>query len=109
MIMSNGSKKNLFKERNSITIYLEQSEKERITKFAEKSDISVGQLAREAFKMRMAGGNDPFNKGFNQGLNEAIRIANVCEGATMMFPSGKTFAKVVSDDIEKFLREHKDE
>ena len=109
MIMSNGSKKSLFNERNSITIYLEQSEKERITKFAEKSDISVGQLAREAFKMRMAGNNDPFNKGFNQGLNEAIRIANACEGATMMFPSGKTFAKVVSDDIEKFLREHKDE
>jgi len=109
MTMSNGSKKSLFNERNSITIYLEQSEKERITKFAEKSDISVGQLAREAFKMRMAGGNDPFNKGFNQGLNEAIRITNSCEGATMMFPSGKTFAKVVSDDIEKFLREHKDE
>jgi hypothetical protein len=107
--MSNGSKKSLFKDRNSVRIYLEQSEKERITKFAEKSDISVGQLAREAFKMRMAGNNDPFNKGFNQGLNEAIRIANACEGATMMFPSGKTFAKVVSDDIEKFLREHKDE
>jgi hypothetical protein len=107
--MINGSKKNLFNERNSITIYLEQSEKERITNFAKKSDISVGQLAREAFKMRMAGNNDPFNKGFNQGLNEAIRIANACEGATMMFPSGKTFAKVVSDDIEKFLREHKDE
>jgi hypothetical protein len=52
--MINGSKKNLFKERNSITLYLEQSEKDRITKFAEKSDISVGQLAREAFKMRMA-------------------------------------------------------
>jgi hypothetical protein len=109
MIMSNGSKKSLFKDRNSVRIYLEQSEKERITKFAEKSDISVGQFAREAFQMRMAGGDNPFNKGFNQGLNEAIRIANACEGATMMFPSGKTFAKVVSDDIEKFLREHKDE
>jgi hypothetical protein len=109
MIMSNGSKKSLFKDRNSVRIYLEQSEKERITKFAEKSDISVGQFAREAFQMRMAGGDNPFNKGFNQGLNEAIRITNSCEGATMMFPSGKTFAKVVSDDIEKFLREHKDE
>ena len=107
--MSNGSKKSLFKDRNSVRIYLEQSEKERITKFAEKSDISVGQFAREAFQMRMAGGDNPFNKGFNQGLNEAIRITNSCEGATMMFPSGKTFAKVVSDDIEKFLSEHKDE
>ena len=59
--------------------------------------------------MRMAGGDDPFNKGFNQGLYEAIRIANVCEGAKMMFPSGKSYAQVVIDDIEKFLREHKDE
>ena len=90
-------------------VYVDVDEKERIAKFAEKCGISVGQLAREAFKMRMAGGDDPFNKGFNQGLNEAIRIANVCEGAQMMFPSGKTYAKVVSDDIEKFLREHKDE
>jgi hypothetical protein len=109
MIMSNGSKKSLFKERASILFYIEQSDKDRITKFAKKSNISVCQLAREATVMRMAGGDNPFNKGFNQGLNEAIRIANACEGATMMFPSGKTFAKVVSDDIEKFLREHKDE
>ena len=107
--MSNGSKKNLFNNRTSITIYVETAEKARITKFAEKSDLSVGQLSREAFQMRMAGGNNPFNKGFNQGLNEAMRIVNACEGATMMFPSGKTFAKVVCDDIEKFLREHKDE
>ena len=107
--MSNGSKKSLFKDRTSITFYLEQSDKDRIIKFAEKSDISVCQLAREATVMRMAGNNDPFNKGFNQGLNEAIRIANACEGAQMMFPSGKSYAKVVSDDIEKFLREHKDE
>ena len=90
-------------------VYIEDAEKKRIIKFAEKCGISVGQLGREAFKMRMAGADDPFNRGFNQGLNEAIRIANACEGATMMFPSGKTFAKVVSDDIEKFLREHKDE
>ena len=109
MIMSNGSKKSLFNERTEIMVYIEDTEKKRITKFAEKCGISVGQLAREAFKMRLAGSNDPFNKGFNQGLNEAIRIVNDCEGATMMFPSGKTFAKVVSDDIEKFLREHKDE
>jgi hypothetical protein len=107
--MSNGSKKSLFKKRTEIMVYVDVDEKERIAKFAEKCGISVGQLAREAFKMRMAGGDDPFNKGFNQGLNEAIRIANVCEGAQMMFPSGKSYAKVVSDDIEKFLREHKDE
>lgn len=106
--MINGSKKNLFKDRTEIMVYVDTSEKERITKYAEKHGISVGQLAREAFKMRMAG-DDPFNKGFNQGLNEAMRIANSCDGATMMFPSGKTFAKVVCDDIEKFLREQKND
>ena len=107
--MINGSKKNLFNSRTSITIYVETTEKAKITKFAEKSDLSVGQLARQAFQMRMAGNSDPYNTGFNQGLNEAMRIVNACNGATMMFPSGKTFAKVVCDDIEKFLREHKDE
>jgi hypothetical protein len=107
--MNDGTKKNRFKNIVPVMVYIEPTERDKVFAFAKKCGISVAQLAREAFKMRMAGSNDPFNKGFNQGLNEAMRIVNACEGATMMFPSGKSFAKIVCDDIEKFLRDSKDE
>ena len=107
--MSNGSKKNLFNDRTEIMVYVEDAEKKRITKFAEKCNISVGQLAREGFKMRMAGGDDPFNKGFNQGLNEAMKIVSNTEGAKMMFPSGKSFAHLVCENIEAYMRDKFDE
>jgi hypothetical protein len=55
--------------------------------------------------MRMAGEDDLFNQGFNQGLNEAMKIVRQTDGAKMMFPSGKSFAQLVCDEIERFIRE----
>jgi hypothetical protein len=51
--------------------------------------------------------DDPFKNGFNQGLNEAMRIVRETEGAKMMFPSGKSFGQLVCDEIEKFLKDKK--
>ncbi len=108
--MNDGKKKvSRFKTVKQKVIYLPHELAEKFEKYAKKNDITQSKIVCEGIVMRMSGNDDPFNQGFNQGLNEAIRIANACDGATMMFPSGKTFAKVVSDDIEKFLREHKDE
>jgi hypothetical protein len=52
----------------------------------------------------MAGETDPFNQGFNSGLNEAMNIVRNTDGAKMMFPSGKSFAELVCEEIEKFQR-----
>jgi hypothetical protein len=59
--------------------------------------------------MRISGSDDPFNNGFNQGLNEAMKIVRETEGAKMMFPSGKSFGQLVCDEIDKFKREKKHE
>jgi hypothetical protein len=88
-------------------VYLDPKERESVKVFSKKENMSVSQLSREAFQMRMSDSSDLFNSGFNAGLNEAMKIVNNCQGATMMFPSGKSFARVVCDDIEKFLREKK--
>lgn len=48
-------------------------------------------------------GND-FNTGFNDGLNEAMKIAKETEGAKMMFPSGKSFADLVCENLKAALR-----
>jgi hypothetical protein len=88
-------------------VYLDPKERESVKVFSKKENMSVSQLSREAFQMRMSDSSDLFNSGFNAGLNEAMKIVNNCQGATMMFPSGKSFARVVCDDIEKFLRDKK--
>jgi hypothetical protein len=54
--------------------------------------------------MRMSGDKDPYNRGFNDGLNKAMEITQNSEGAKMAFPSGKTFAQNVCDDIMKYMR-----
>ena len=94
-----------FKTVVPLMVYLDPKERESVKAFSKKESMSVSQLSREAFQMRMSDSSDLFNSGFNAGLNEAMKIVNNCQGATMMFPSGKSFARIVCDDIEKFLRE----
>ena len=96
-----------FKTVVPLMVYLDPKERDNVKAFSKKESMSVSQLSREAFQMRMSNSSDLFNSGFDAGLNEAIKIVNNCQGATMMFPSGKSFAKVVCDDIEKFLRDKK--
>ena len=96
-----------FKTVVPLMVYLDPKERESVKTFSKREKMSVSQLSREAFQMRMSDSSDLFNSGFNAGLNEAIKIVNNCQGATMMFPSGKSFARVVCDDIEKFLRDKK--
>jgi len=86
-------------------IYLSPDDKKRMTNYAKVNKIPATQIAREGIRMRMEGDENPYNKGFNEGLNEAMRITRANQGAEMKFPSGKSFAQLVCDDIEKFMRE----
>lgn len=109
MIMNNGVKKmSRFKSVVPIMVYVDPTERTKIQSYAKKEKINVSQLARESFRMRMSGSDDPFTSGFNEGLNEAMKIVRETEGAKMMFPSGKSFGQLVCDEIEKFLRERKE-
>jgi hypothetical protein len=98
-----------FKTVVPLMIYLEPADRERVKAFAKNEGLNVSQLSREAFQMRMSDSSDLFNSGFNAGLNEAMKIVNNCQGASMMFPSGKSFARVVCDDIEKYLKDKKND
>jgi hypothetical protein len=108
--MKDGAKKmSRFKTVVPIMVYVEPTARAKIQSFAKKEKTNVSQLAREAFKMRMSGDEDPYNNGFNQGLNEAMKIVSTTEGAKMMFPSGKSFAQLVCENIEEFMRRKSDE
>jgi len=86
-------------------IYLHPDERERLTLHAKQTKIPASQIAREGIKMRLEGSDNPYNKGYNEGLAEAMRITRANQGAQMKFPSGKSFADLVCDDIEQFIRE----
>ena len=101
--MSDGKKVTRFKTVAPVMIYMPIEEDEEFKAFAKKNKLTNSQVACEGIKMRM-NGND-YNTGFNDGLNEAMRVAENTEGAGMMFPSGKSFGKLVAEAIEKVMRE----
>ena len=103
--MKNGVRKmSRFKSVVPIMVYVDPTERTKIQSYAEKKKMSVSQLARESFAMRMSGNDDPFNNGYNQGLNDAIQVINTTEGAKMAYPSGKKVSELLNDEIEKLLR-----
>ena len=89
--------------------YLTPSEYAKLKKFAKATKMPMTQVMREAVTLRVASGN-PYIKGFNDGLEEAIKAVNAMPHAQMRFPSGKSFAELVNDDlIVRRLKEVKDE
>lgn len=89
--------------------YLSPSEYARMKKFASKNKITMTQVVREAVTARIASGNQ-YVAGFNDGLQKAIDTVNAMAHAQMRFPSGKSFAELVSDDLVILrMREDKDE
>jgi hypothetical protein len=97
------------KNLKQIMIYMSPEEDARFTKYSKITKTPKTVIAREGIRMRMSGDKDPYNRGFNDGLNKAMEIALVAEGAQMAFPSGRTFAQVVCDDIMKYLRDKKND
>jgi hypothetical protein len=71
-----------------------------LKKFSHKHKISMSQLIREGITSRMSGG-DRYLSGFNDGVNSSINVVNANKAAKMRFPSGKSFAELVIEDLQK--------
>lgn len=78
--------------------YLQMADYVKLKKFSSKNKTSMTQVVREAVTARISGG-DPYVAGFNAGLQEAIDAVNAMTPAQMRFPSGKSFAELVSDEL----------
>lgn len=93
-----------FKTVAPVMIYVEPTELAELKSFAKQKKLTVSSLAREGLRMRMAGNDNLYNRGFNEALDVAIKIAHKTEGAKITFPSGKTFSDLICEEIEKFRR-----
>ncbi len=78
--------------------YLQPQEYAKLKKFAARNKMPMTQLVREAVTARISGGN-AYVDGFNDGLQTAIDAVNAMKHAQMRFPSGKSFAELVTDDL----------
>jgi len=93
-----------FKSVHPLMIYLDKRSQTKLKKFATNNQASVSQIAREGLKMRLTQ-DHPYNTGWNDALIAAMDVVRKTKGAQMMFPSGKSFADIVCEEIEHIVRE----
>ena len=93
-----------FKTVAPLMIYMDPKEITKLKAFAMEKKVTVSSLAREGIRMRLAGEKEPYNKGFNEALELAIKATHKTDGAKITFPSGKSFSDLVCDEINKFKR-----
>ena len=99
--------KSRFKNAHPLMVYMSIKQRALVKLFSQKQRLPVSQLVREGLLMRMAV-DDRYNSGWNDALDEAMRIANDSNAGKMMFPSGRSFSQMICDDIVEMKRDLKD-
>jgi hypothetical protein len=79
--------------------YLEDAKYVQLKRFSKQAKIPMSQLIREAIDLRISPG-DKYVTGFNDGLIAAMKAVSANEAAQMRFPSGRSFADLVNEQIE---------
>jgi hypothetical protein len=82
--------------------YLTFDQYARLKRFASKNDVPMAQVIRESIDARIAAG-DRYSHGYNTALKDAMRSVAENKAARMRFPSGKSFADLVNDDLQKLV------
>jgi len=78
--------------------YLEEDSHIALKKFAKSKQLTMAKLVREGLMMRMSEGHEYIN-GFNECLNQVETLLANNRAAQIRFPSGKTFAEMMIDEI----------
>jgi hypothetical protein len=89
-------------------VYLEPKEIKRLKKFSADHKIAMTQVVREAVNARLTAG-DPFTNGFNTGIDKAVTAVKATQWAQMRFPSGRSIAELIDDDLSSLKMEFFDQ
>ena len=95
-----------FKQYKPFMAYLEPAEIDKLKKFAKQTKLPMAQIVREAISQRMANG-DPYQAGFNAGVDKSVSDVIDMKPAKMRFPSGASFAELVETELQKLKRKEK--
>jgi hypothetical protein len=87
-----------FKKFKPFMTYVSEDEHIRMKKFAKLKKITMAQMIREAIDSRLSVG-DPYTAGYNAGIDRSIAVVNQNNAAKMRFPSGKSFAELIVEEL----------
>lgn len=82
--------------------YLGAEQHRDLKRFSQRNKIAMSQLIREAVDARITQG-DRYVAGYNKALHDAIDAIYNNRAAKMKFPSGKSFADVFNEEIQKLI------
>ncbi len=82
--------------------YLDDADYVKLKKFAKAKKVTMARILREGLEVRMAQDN-PYLKGFNDGLNAATNVINANQASQMRFPSGQSFGELINAEIAKLI------
>jgi hypothetical protein len=99
--MTGNSETSRFKGIHPIMVYVFRKDLAEIKAYAKQHKISLSQLAREALKIRMSTESDQYINGLNDGLDLGMDEIRKSNWAQMTFPSGKTFAELICEELER--------
>jgi len=78
--------------------YLDDADYVKLKRFAKTKKVTMARILREGLEVRMAQDN-PYLKGFNDGLTAATNVINAHQASQMRFPSGQSFGEMMSLEI----------
>lgn len=82
--------------------YFSQKDIIKLKRFSTKTKTPMAQIIREAVAARLTVG-DSYTSGFNAGVKKSIEAVSKITASQMRFPSGKSFAELVAEELEKEL------
>jgi len=85
-------------------VYFDELTHNKIKMFSKKAKLSMNQLIREGVEQRMEN-NDPYTLGFNDGIKKAMIVVEENNATKMRFPSGKSFAELINEDLERLIKD----
>lgn len=90
--------------------YLTVDQHLRLKRFSKRNNIPIAQIVRESTDAFLRG-DDQYSHGYNAALRKAMQVVEDNKASKMRFPSGKSFAELVNDDLRKLMiyQEMKDE
>jgi hypothetical protein len=85
-------------------VYFDEKTMHRVKQFSKKHGMSMNQLIREGVEQRMTDDNQ-YVAGFNDAVKKAMIVVEENNATKMRFPSGKSFAELINEDLERLIKD----
>ena len=92
----------LSKKLKPFMTYLDDADYLKLKKFSKSKKVTMARILREGLELRMAQ-NNPYLKGFNDGLSAATKVINEHQASQMRFPSGKSFGELINEQVSNLI------